>query len=397
MPDGEAFTLCDAECHLRAGHAGPHSLLARGAWSFLSDPDRKKLQKAGYATPRGGKKGAYQNHVYRNNRVIVPYEKLAETDLTVYGDGHIIRLFPHQYFSAAGVVRPEVAGNPAIAIGTSAFILYRTHDSLTTYPPLPAWQLRRLEVNGQPVTRRTANAVDAGHYVLRIPKHGNRAKRFEGADQGIFAPEYANEVTNFLCQSVLAWLMVRCQGAPYTTTQARHIKAILERSGLFDEDAWQAAGILRHGATACPLCSKTIGYSELTQMLTLEEEDALLNAGVQVEGATRSTVVNLFHMEPLAYGDIKHQPLSVAWGHAVCNTKLGQRKCYSLQELQETGYRVARELNDGPESFGWISQNWEMIRSPEGSVWIRLCGDGADQPAEPPPNDVQPPVDPQDE
>lgn len=347
----------------------------------MRDADKNKIAKAGYATPRGGKKGAYQNHVYRNNRVIIPYERFSSKDTTIYEDGYVVRVFPHQFFDEEGNIRPEFSSEDAeIKIGDNAFVLYRTHEALRSYPPLADWRIRALERNGEPCNRRGRNVADTGHYVLRIPRHGADPKREEGADQGIFAPEYSTEIVNFLSQCVLAWLTVRCFDSPYTTLQATHIKAVLERNGLFDELFWENSGLLRHGVTSCPLCSQLISYADLHGMLSLEEEEALANAGVQIEGATRSTVINLFHMEPLVYGDVKHQPITVAWGHAVCNTKLGQRKCYSLRELADNGVKVAMLLESGPETFGWMSRNWEMIRSPGGSVWVRLCGENADGP-----------------
>ena len=110
-------------------------------------------------------------------------------------------------------------------------------------------------------------------------------------------------------------------------------------------------------------------------MINLEDESALSNASIQIEGATRSTIVNLFHLDPLNYTSIEHIPETVAWGHATCNTRLGQRRCYPLQELVDAGNKIGILSESGIESFGWISPDWEMIRSPEGSVWIRLCRD----------------------
>ena len=113
-------------------------------------------------------------------------------------------------------------------------------------------------------------------------------------------------------------------------------------------------------------------------MLSLEGVSGLANAGDQVVGATRSTIANLFHLEPLSYARLDHKPELVAWGHATCNTKLGQRKCFSLHELQNDGDKVGIIRESGIETFGWISTNWEMIRSALGSVWIRISNDEAE-------------------
>ncbi len=106
-------------------------------------------------------------------------------------------------------------------------------------------------------------------------------------------------------------------------------------------------------------------------------EDAVVNdnAAEQIEGATRSTIVNLFHILPLRYDSIRHIPANVAWGHAICNTRLGQRPCHSLAEPMETDLKVGIIREEGIETFGWISSDYEMIRSPLGGVWIQLSRD----------------------
>ncbi len=124
-----------------------------------------------------------------------------------------------------------------------------------------------------------------------------------------------------------------------------------------------------------PLCMKILGYHELHDIVAFEDEAALGNAGLQSVGATRSTVVNLFHLEPLAYGSLEHAPHHVAWGHAVCNTRLRQRRCYSLADLQEMDLKVGIIRDENIETFGWISRDFKMIRSPNGAVWIQLNED----------------------
>ena len=180
---------------------------------------------------------------------------------------------------------------------------------------------------------------------------------------------------NFLCKCVLAWLIIHTVSSPYTTTQAAHLKAILSVEDLRNDETWEFRGVFRHGLTACPLCTRFIKYSELHEMLSLSDEVAIGNAGLQVLGATRSTIVNLFHLEPLQYGRLEHAPSAVAWGHATCNVKLGQRRCYSVSELANVGDKVGIIREQGIETIGWLSPNWEMIRSPKGAVWIKICTD----------------------
>ncbi|CBN56040.1 BstXI restriction endonuclease [Kamptonema sp. PCC 6506] len=341
--------------------------------------DRDKLEKAGYATPRGGKKGAYQNHVGRSNRVILPYEKLSSVDLRNYQDGYIIRLFPEQYFDAAYNPKQKFINgvDSWIIVGINAFVLYRTHIGKQTFPPLPNWSLRGLEKDGKIVnSRRTKNVTDTGHFVQRIPRIGEFTERIEGVDQGVFAPEYADQTTNYLSQCVLAWLIVHTVGSPYVTTQTKHLQAILAQNGLLGDTSYEYKGVMRHGLCSCPLCLRLLSYEELHKMVSFNEDSVSDNAADQVEGATRSTIVNLFHLEPLVYDRIDHVPANVAWGHHSCNSRLGQRRCRSLRELMDLELKVGIITPEGIESFGWISDDYEMIRSPLGSVWIRISTDG---------------------
>ena len=138
-----------------------------------------------------------------------------------------------------------------------------------------------------------------------------------------------------------------------------------------------------HGLTKCPLCMRFLRYDEYHDTISFSEESGLGNAAEQVEGATRSTAANLFHLRPLAYNELLHTPDNVAWGHAICNTRLGQQRCYSLPELREEGLKVGVVREEQTETFGFMSENWEMIRSPMGAVWSQLHGDVAE--SDPPP------------
>lgn len=374
--NGQLPELCNHEgCRRLSGHTGGHDPRPTEAWGFFDEKDKTKLLKAGWATPRGGDKGGYQNHVDRSNRVIVPYERMADVDLSLYQRGYMIRLFPQQYFVRPGQPRDEFRQpNAPVQVGQNAFLLYRTPDDLRKFPPLPGWRPRSLTRNGQEITDRRGDFQESGEYILRfapLRRAGNRV----GPPQGIFATEYADPDTNYLCKCVLAWLIIQTAGSPYTLTQAQHLRAILHQAGLDDANAYEQRGALRHGLSCCPLCTRFLRYSELHQAITFSGEDGLANASMQVEGATRSTIVNLFHLSPLVYHSLTHVPQNIAWGHAICNTRLGQRKCYSLAELIAADRKVGIVREEGIETFGWISEDWQMIRSPNGAVWIQLNGD----------------------
>ena len=362
-------------CRRLLAHAGQHDPYPTKAWDFLAEKDKKKLTKAGFATPRGGEKGAYQNHVDRSNKVILPFERLAGSNVGHFRDGYVIRIFPDQYFSATHTVKPEVLANGVI-VGENAFVLYRTYDQLGSFPPMPEWQVRHLEnADGDAVNRRGAGVIDRGHYVLRIAAHGTRPEVVEGPPQGIFAPEYCDQESNFLSKALLAWLITRTVDSPYLTVQGEWLEAILTAEGILDTESFERRGLTRNGLTNCPLCLKQIRYPELNDTISFTEEEALLNAGAQVLNATRSTVVNLFHVQPLTYSDVCHNAQNVAWGHAICNTKLGQRRCFSVQELEELGIKIGTFRDGQFQTFAWASQSFEMLRSPRGAVWIMITSD----------------------
>lgn len=387
-------TLCGIDaCRRLTGHEGAHDPFPEELWEYFEPADKGKLIKAGFATPRGGARNAYQNHVLRSNQVIIPYERVAEVDLEQYKDGFVIRFHPEQYFDGPGIPKAEFTiEGAAISVGRNAFVLYRTHESLRDLPPLDGWKPRNMVHNGEEITRRRADGKDQGEYVLRIARKGKLVERLEGIPQGIFAPEYAERNTNYLCRCVLAWLIIQTQGSPYTLMQAQasHLRLVLTSEGLDSTEACEIKGILRHGLTSCPLCLRFIRYNELHDSVDFEEALGLGNAGIQVEGATRSTIVNLFHLRPLYYNPLEHIPTNVAWGHAICNTRLGQRRCYSLSELIAAELKVGIIKPEGIETFGWISEDLQMIRSPEGAVWIQINGNTAEGPpmAEPADPDI---------
>ncbi len=377
MIHDQHLTLCGVDgCRKLLNHSGNHDCYPSEPWNFFGREDKNKISKAGFATPRGGAKGAYQNHVVRSNKVIIPYERANTVNLDLFEDGYIVRLLPEQYFEGAGRPKQEfLEPNSRLIVGDNAFILYRTHESLNQFPPLPNWEVRWLRLNGQRVNSRVDGVEDVGHYVLRIPTHGQLPKRYEGPPQGIFATEYADEEINYLCKCILAWLIINTNGSPYTTAQAKHLKEILINADLFRPNDLEKKGIIRGGLTCCPLCSRHLNYNEYHDTISFDDEDGLNNAPEQIEGSTRSTIVNLFHVSPLVYDTLVHVPLNIGWGHAVCNTRLGQRACYSLSEMIEMDLKIGIIKPEGIETFGWISTDYQMIRSSNGAVWILVVND----------------------
>ena len=376
------FKLClDPNCNLPLHHKGKHSFVYKKAWeSKFNKDDINKIQKAGYCTPRGGAKGGYQNHVNRNSKVIIPYEKLSEVTLSNYKDGYVIRLFPSQYFSAKNTIADSFLNNPDIVVGENAFILYRNYEDLESFPPLSEWKIRSiLKYNKKtgkydiPSDDRRGDIIDSGHYLLRISNSGTNKKQnqFCGPAQGIFAPEYADANTNFLCQAVLAWLLIKTEGSPYDEDDFEHLKAILKKHNLLDSPHFENDYILHNGITTCPLCQRVIKYKELSETISFDDEEGLINSTEQTR-STRSTKVNLFHMVPLCYASLENTPTQVSWGHATCNTRLGQRRCFSYNDLLNTNIEIAINNGNKQRLLGYANEAQNFIRSEDGDVWIRI-------------------------
>ena len=376
------FQICNnPNCNLELNHKGKHSFIFKKAWTELFSPDdNNKIKKAGYCTPRGGDKRGYQNHVNRNSKVIIPYEKLNEINLSNYKDGYIISIFPTQYFSSKHIIADEFVNNTDITVDENAFILYRTYDDFANLPPLPNWKIRSV-MKYNPATQkydipakdRRGNIIDVGHYLLRISNSGTNKKKnqFEGPAQGIFAPEYADANTNFLCQSVLAWLIINTDESPYNPDDFEHLKAILDKHNLLKSPHYEKDYIMHNGKTTCPLCQKIIKHSELNEIISFEDEEGLTNSTEQV-GSTRSTKLNLFHMVPLCYASLENIPTQVSWGHATCNTRLGQRRCYSFTDLQATEIEINITEGHKKHLLGYANATKNFIRSQNGDVWIRI-------------------------
>ena len=74
-----------------------------------------------------------------------------------------------------------------------------------------------------------------------------------------------------------------------------------------------------------------------------------------------------------SHNSLENIPTQVSWGHATCNTRLGQRRCYSFNDLQSTEIEI--EIVEGQEKrlLGYANATQNFIRSKNGDVWIRIA------------------------
>lgn len=364
-------TLClnatpEGPCLKLSAHRGVHSPRPAVWGGITDDPEqrtRKKIVKAGFATPRGGAKGGYQNHVSRSSRVIIPWEHASKVDFRNYEQGATVRVTAPQAVDLIhrGLLN-DFEDRLTVSVGDDewpAFILYRSSADRGALPFESHWQPCYHVVNGVEVNRRSSAGTDLGHYLERVPKQTP-----SGLPQGIFAPEYTGRVENYASQVLLTHLAYKTEGHGQDPNGA-HVAAILEHLGLYDEALWLRNGAIDgHGTTACPLCARPIGSEELHETIDPSQVPGLANSGVQL-AETRSTLVNLYHLRPLLYAtSLGHGPTNIAWGHAHCNTFLAQRRSYSLAELQDGQFH--------PDVNLFWDESETFIRSEDGRAWVSV-------------------------
>ena len=336
-------------------------------WNQIqSDPldrTKKKIVKAGFATPRGGDKGGYQNHVSRSSRVIIPFEHATKVDFENYEQGSVVRItIPQAIALLATRHLVEYKDYLQVDINGSvqrAFLLYRSQKDFQELPIKKNWIPCSHRVKGIEVNRRNASGEDFGHYLARIPR-GLSA----GIQQGIFAPEYVDKKENFACQVLLTYFAYKTIGHK-PDSNLIHAELILKELDLLNLDSFKLRGIFNDaGQTICPLCFRPIEFSELHEAIDPSQVPGLANSGVQL-AETRSTLVNLFHLQPLLYDKmLGHTSQNIAWGHAHCNTFLSQRRSMSLKELKKSGSKIAENLYwDDSKSF---------IRSEDNRAWVSV-------------------------
>jgi hypothetical protein len=369
--ESDPMNLClkittDGSCLKVLGHsAGCDSTVS--VWNNIGhdplDRTKKKIIKAGFATPRGGDKGGYQNHVSRSSRVIIPFEHATKVDFTNYEQGATVRVTVPQALELLNsgdlievndYLQVKVNGEPQ-----RAFLLYRSSKDMENLPVRKKWVPCGHRVKGKEVTRRNVDGEDFGHYLARIPR-GLSA----GIQQGIFAPEYVGRKENYACQVLLTYFAYKTIGHKVDSNYD-HVCAILEALGLLQLDKFKLKGILNASEeVTCPLCMRPIEFSELHEAIDPSQVPGLANSGVQL-AETRSTLVNLYHLQPLLYDRILgHTSENIAWGHAHCNTFLSQRKSFSLEELKLNGKVIPNKLYADPSGV--------FIRSEDNRAWVSV-------------------------
>ena len=137
----DKISLCN-KCNKFNNHKGSCDQFSKDSFTFLNSKDFDKVSKSGYATPRGGDKGGYQNHVYRTGKVIIPYEKFININPNIYKGGWVVRLFVNQAFDENKKLHVIKNKFVDLVIGKNCFVLYRSYEELSNFPPLQDWSIR---------------------------------------------------------------------------------------------------------------------------------------------------------------------------------------------------------------------------------------------------------------
>lgn len=280
----------------------------------------------------------YQNRVNRTGVALVPYAFRNRLHPAGFQAGYRIMVKPKEYFTELKTVRDDF--DPAVVIGTNAFIYYDNKTDWTNLPVLPGWQ---------PCTARSGQ----GHYLARVPgttSLTNGGKIVEGEPQGIRFFEYATQLD--LDQSVaqlawLAWMTVGIDevrlddGVGIPLKLAAYVKA----ADLDNLQAFVNLGALARVdgekyVTICPLCREQVTAHGM--MTRLEQAE-----GREISDLT-VTEINLFHLEDLRPGEYNHQPYKLAWGHHHCNTVAKDSGVPATVNWMRTvmvnhGYQVTRD------------------------------------------------------
>ena len=369
----DKISLCN-KCNKLKNHKGSCDQFSKDSFTFLNSKDFDKVSKSGYATPRGGDKGGYQNHVYRTGKVIIPYEKFKNINPNIYKGGWVVRLFVNQAFDENK--RLHVIKNKFVdlVIGKNCFVLYRSYEELSNFPPLRNWSIREhFSKDNKKSKTRTFDGYDKGHYILRTPAQGGstkvtKLKRYEGIAQGFFAPEYSTSEFDYLVRLQLVYLIMQSENNPYKPEHGLHIKKILKKYNCLDIEKFKYySAIDSNKKLTCPLCLKKIKYEDLHRTADYSDNSHSENAVTQNVYTTRSTQVNVFHMRPLVYGSVEHKPYQVFWGHHHCNTNLGQNRCFSLEEIKQ--FKKDGKIKN-EKIFADNSQ--KSIRDEKGNYYIKI-------------------------
>lgn len=280
--------------------------------SGLPSEIQKKLNKT--KQTRGAQpyeRVPYQNRVNRSGIAVVPYAFRNHLHSEGFDNGYRILVRPREYFASRYSPRPDF--DPAIQIGSSAFIYYDNRKDWREFPPLPNW-------------KHCMDRTGSGHFLARVP--GTTATNQEdgkeivlGEPQGIRFFEYASDRDLEETIAQLAWLAWFTRDVDRVRTDdgvgiPTDLETYLKKHDLDHVDRFLTVGAiakLRDGSyrTLCPLCRSEITAEGLMSRVEQMEGREVIDLTI--------TEINLFHLEELRPGKYNHRAYNLAWGHHHCN------------------------------------------------------------------------------
>lgn len=290
---------------------------------------KSKLDKT--RTTRGADDSQiFQNRVARNNTVLIPYRELKSKETIAnsikekdfFENGYIVLIDPADYFD---VKEKDNFKKYNLNLGHNALIFFRTRNEWNQYHD------SLIEKGFKPANNRQDPL--GGEYVARIPAittrgkkgdkiyYGYTSKQNKGA--GIRLYEYSSRENSKLCELQLEAFFWHCRDAESVMEKAEmkkediqiRKKAIINEAknkGLLDYKKIVDARIMNYDhITICPLCLEELSAEGFITNLDIPE-------GREVPDLT-VTQNNLFHIQPVTYGEYNHKPYNLGWGHHYCN------------------------------------------------------------------------------
>jgi hypothetical protein len=293
----------------------------------------------------------FQNRVGRSSTVLIPYScwdvcSSPQDGSDGYENGFIVLLTPQEYFTTPDI--DSVLARSGLAIGKNALVFYETREQWNAKNPD--------DLKWKPAKSRTRPL--GGQYIARIPattsaENGKRIVRgfdatsLKGA--GIRVYEYASTQTIQKCRlqlEALFWYCVDSEDVAIANgmteegarTRKQTILARCEDLNLVDKTKLMHVRILNADhKTVCPLCLEHLsGQGFFNRM-----EQA---AGRIVPDLT-VTQLNLFHIDELRIGVLKHRPYNLGWGHHHCNVVV--KDSGILKTLEWMRDVINRNLSEG--------------------------------------------------
>jgi len=234
-----------------------------------------------------------------------------------YESGIVVLLSPKDYFDDKSAF-----ASSGLKLGKNALILYETQSDLESYPP---GQYDLTEAS-----KRYDGESMGGEYLIWIvsPKVKNIPKGDLSKGLGIPIYEYArrSQLADAVLQlETLFWLCydsievaseVNKISLEEALSRKEEVLSQADKLGLLSYSrAISARMINEKHHTVCPLCMQELSARDF--LCKNEQSEG------RESSKNNSTMISLFHIKELRYGEYNHKAYNLGWGHYRCNIIAG--------------------------------------------------------------------------